>query len=263
MNENKKILIVGVAFVVLIGFILLSQYVATEKGKKIMIAYNSLFTEGETNLIVIGSTGCDYCKAYVPIVETVTEQNDLEYYYVDLAKITSTQEAEVLEKVGLTAETFKGTPYTALVVGGKKVDEITQYVDQTTLENFLIENKVIEGTIINIETDYQTFKDAYNSNDTKVLIRAASWCGNCTNLKSTITSLKKQYDFEVYFLHADLLTAEEQTDYATFGADIEAKGCGYPLTIATKAGKIIDSMCGAVDADTFYEFLQKHNVVKQ
>lgn len=262
MNEKKKLGIVLVFVALVVALIPLTQYLSSEKAKKIMIAYNDLFKEGETNLIVLGREGCTNCTNYIPVLNALREEYKVEYYYVDLAKLNSKQYNEVLEKVELTDETFKGTPHTVVVKDGKKVDELSGYTDQISLYNFLIDAKVIEGEKIEIEVDYKTFKEAYNSPEKKVLVRAASWCHNCATLKSVIASLKKKSEFDIYYMYADLLSSEDNADYATFGSAIESKNCGYPLTIVTQNGQILDSLCGATTEADFKQFLVKNGILE-
>lgn len=261
MNETKKIIVVAVFMLLIFSLIPLSKYSANQKAKKIMIAYNSLFNETETNIVVFGKEGCSYCEQYVPVIDAVTQKYNLEYYYVDISKLSNKQVSEALEKVGLSLDTL-GTPTTVIITKGEKTDEIVGYVDNATLTNKLIDNSIIdEEKQKTLVVDYTTFKEAYNSKERHVLVKAASWCSHCSNLKQTVTSLKEKYDFDMYFLYHDELTTEESADYATFGKNMDALCGGYPLIVVTEKGKIIDSNCGELDSAGLYNFLKENKII--
>lgn len=262
MNESKKIIIVGVFILLTLSLIPLSNLSAKEKAKKIMIAYNSLFNEEETNIVVFGQTGCTACEQYVPVIDAVTEKYKIEYYYLDITKISKSQAEEALEKVGLELDTL-GTPHTVIITKGEKTDEINGVVDRTTLTNKLIDNGIIVAEKKQpLLVDYETFKEAYKAKGKHILVKAASWCPHCINLQSTAETLRDYYDFDMYFLHQDTLTTEEAKDYKKFGKDIEALNCGYPLIMITENGKIIDSNCGGLDSTSLYNYLKEYEIIE-
>lgn len=100
------------------------------------------FNSVENTLIYIGRPTCTFCQKLNVILEKLVDERSLKYYYINSDEISSSQLGAILSKLGVLTSNF-GTPYLAVVAGGKVIDEQPGYVEESYLIEFLTENKII------------------------------------------------------------------------------------------------------------------------
>lgn len=146
MKKNKIITLVVLIIVLMGAFFISENYRKKNKisSEEIIKKYNTLYNGGNKSIVYIGRTGCGYCEMYSPIIEEAAKENNFEYYYIDLSKLTIEDRTALYN----TGDVFKdekfGTP-TTLVVGNGSVNEShIGYMEKEELIKFLKEAKVIK-----------------------------------------------------------------------------------------------------------------------
>ena len=98
----------------------------------------------EVNILVIGKSGCSYCKRYKPLLVDIAENNYIDINYVDVRKLSKNDYVTLLNTFELPAkcspsnETQKlnqgfNTPLTLFIQNNKSVDCISGYVGKDIL----------------------------------------------------------------------------------------------------------------------------------
>lgn len=108
--------------------------------------YIKLINDDSTKVMFIGSATCSYCTMYAPEIESVASKYDnVKIYYIDLSKITTQEEhSNFIATDTYLNENDWGTPLTILYKNKKHVGEISGYVEQSEVENFLKKYEVIK-----------------------------------------------------------------------------------------------------------------------
>lgn len=146
-SKHKNIVILIMAVVIVIGGVFfaseLSERTPSEFKSEAIDKYNELYNGEEPALVYIGKTGCGYCEAYTPIVDEVTKAENIDYYYIDLAKLTN-KEANLLYASSevFSSEEF-GTPTLMIVGGGKTITYQIGYQEKDALIAFLTNAGII------------------------------------------------------------------------------------------------------------------------
>lgn len=118
MNENKKTLVVVIAFaliLVLIGFAATEQEKKLKKDMKIFYDY---LNSSENKLIYFAREGCSYCELLEESKKELLDENKIDYYFVDTNAVSSKILDKMIEVLGINGF---GTPTLSIVSGGKAV----------------------------------------------------------------------------------------------------------------------------------------------
>lgn len=96
----------------------------------------------ETVVAVFAQTTCSWCEQYKPVVQEVIAEQKADIYWFDVDTITQEEYASLGEAYSELKEF--GTPYTLITKSGKKVGEISGYVEKDTLVSKLKEVGVLK-----------------------------------------------------------------------------------------------------------------------
>lgn len=80
---------------------------------------------------VFAQTTCSWCEKFKPVAEEVIKDENVEIYWFDIDNISQEDYAS-LGKAYSDLKEF-GTPYTIITRNGKKIDEISGYVEKKDL----------------------------------------------------------------------------------------------------------------------------------
>lgn len=101
-------------------------------------------TNDDVNILVIGKSGCSYCKRYKPLLIDIAENNYIDINYVDVRKLSRNDYSTLLNTFDLPAkcsssnETQKlnqgfNTPLTLFIKNYESIDCISGYVEKDIL----------------------------------------------------------------------------------------------------------------------------------
>ena len=119
-----------------------NPYVASDDNE-VVKAFIDVLNSSSKRLVYIGRPTCTYCQKLSPILEEVSKEYNIDYYYVNTDEITSEELAAILEKLGKTSSKF-GTPYLAVVQNGEKIGEQPGYIEKEGLIVFFKKNGLVE-----------------------------------------------------------------------------------------------------------------------
>ena len=265
MSKEKKksiILVVVLSFVCLglIAFLLVDTL--KQKGtivdgdtKELMEDFNEYFNSKDRTVIYYASSGCGYCEMQTPILESISEDYDMDYLEIDSSVLGAKQREEILGKLGIK----QATPTTVIVEDGKVIDIAEGYTDGSEYVEFFASNKIIPEDAVYSEEAYLTFinydeyEEIINESDKKIVVVGQTSCSHCIAIKPALNSVAEDYDIEINYLNITDMTEEESNSFTDSLKKIEYNdpdfvedgSFGTPLTLIIEDGKVVDYISGS------------------
>lgn len=264
MSKEKKKTIILTSIIAIVALALLVVFVVMElknSGKigskdsnEIMEKFDEYFNSEDRTIIYYASTSCSYCTLQTPILETIAEDYDLDYYYLDSSKLSSSQRKEVLEKLDIE----HATPTTVVVENGEVIDTKVgytagnQYVEFLKETEILSEDAVYSGEEYITFIDYSEYEDLISNDETHVIVIGQTSCSHCIAIKPALNEVAKEYDLTINYLNLTDMTETESNAFFDSLTTIEYNdedfledgSFGTPLTLIVKNGKVADYISG-------------------
>lgn len=265
MSKEKKKTITVTVILAVIALVLIVCFVFVElrqngiigsvESSEIMKGFNKSYNSKDRKVIYYASSTCGYCELQKPILETVAEDYDIEYYSIDTNELSTSQRKKIIEKLEIEG----ATPAIAIVEDGKVVAQHTGYLDGSKLIKFFKENKVVpEDAIYSKEKNitfinYDEYKSLIRNDKTNIIVIGAASCGNCTAIKPALNSVAEDYNLTINYLDLDALTQEENNNFFESLKKIEYNepdfvndgSFGTPTTLIVVDGKVQRYVVGA------------------
>lgn len=218
-----------------------------KEAEEIMKKFNEYYNKKERTVIYYASTQCGWCSLQTPILEVIAKDYDIDYYYVDTAKISNSQRKEVMEKLKIK----EGTPKTIIIEDKKVIETANGYTDPKEYIEFFKRNEMVpEDAEYSAEKyitfiDYDKYKELISNSDTNVIVIGQTTCSHCISFKPAMNKVAKDYDITMNYLDILKLSNDE---YTKFSASLKDLGytdeLGTPLTLIIRDGKLIKSLSG-------------------
>lgn len=281
-KEKKKTIILTVVLsvicLVLIGFLVVDTLkengtIASEETNEIMKEFNEQFNSKERKVIYYASSSCSYCELQKPILETIADDYDMEYFEIDSATLGTKQRNEILEKL----EIEHATPTTVIVQNGKVVDTAVGYTDGRDYVDFFASNEMIPEDAVYSEEQYLTFID-YNDyeelvseNGIHVVVIGQTTCSHCIAIKPALNKVAGEYDLTINYLNLTKMTEDEYTNFSTSLKEIEYNdpdfvedgSFGTPLTLIIEDGKVKDYISGERTKSQLVREFKKNGLIEE
>ncbi len=106
-----------------------ADWITSTKGSEVMVS-------------VFAQTTCHYCEEFKPVVNEVIGEENIKIYWFEVDKMSQTE----YNSLGETYSELKsfGTPYTIITKDGKKIGEVSGYVEKASLISKLKETGAIK-----------------------------------------------------------------------------------------------------------------------
>lgn len=112
--------------------------------------------------------------------------------------------------------------------------------------------------------DANGFKEAFKSDDMKLVYMGRSTCGYCVQFLPTLQKAQEEYKYETLYL--DVSTVDSTAQEEIIGLDEEFFNENYgatPTVLLVKDNKIVDSHIGYSEYDDYAKFLEKNGYSKK
>ena len=128
-------------------------------------------------------------------------------------------------------------------------------------DNSDVEESDVELSQIGI-TEYTTL---LNGDSASIIYVARPTCSYCQKQEPIVKQLVAEHNIVVHYLNTDELSSADmnvlfKSDTKLFGED--GSEFGTPTTLVVKGGKVVDSLIGLTEKDSFESFLQKNGFIK-
>lgn len=280
-NEKKKTIVLTVILVVLALALIIAFITSNLKGKEnvtsseeveeILNDFDKYFNSAKRTVIYYASHSCSYCSLQTPILETIASDYDMDYYYLDSSKLSVTQRADVLQKLGIE----HATPTTVIVEKGKVIDVAVGYTEGLEYVEFFKKNELLPDDAVYSSEQYITFIDyeKYNelisNNNTHVIVIGQTTCSHCIAFKPAINAVAKDNNIIINYLNITKLSQDEYNDFLESLKKIEYNDedfvnngeFGTPLTLVVKDGKVTGYISGERTISQLVRELKKLDII--
>lgn len=262
-KEKKKTIILTVVLSViclaLIGFLVVDVLkdkgiITSEETNEVMKEFNKQFNSKERKVIFFASSSCGFCELQKPVLETIAEDYEMEYFEIDAATLGLKQREEIIEKLEIEGK----TPTTVIVQNGKVIDVAEGYTEGRHYVEFFASNELVpEDAVYSKENnltfiDYDEYEELLDEEDTQVVVIGQTTCSHCIAIKPALNKVAGEYDLTINYLNLTEMEPEEHTDFEESLKEIEyndpdfvEKGqYGTPLTLIIENGKVKDYISG-------------------
>ena len=283
MNENKRLLVVGAAFLIVIGVILLVAFWPepdptfacsvraegdyTKIGKVNYKQYDCLTEEDGKIALAVAD---NMTKKKKDTLEKVAKSSGNAIYYLDVENISGKDLKKIKKELKYGDNSFKKD--VILVIDGGEVDTYKEDVlnKEDELKSFLKEAKLAKFACgINPSEEYEnlgaaTYKDyncLYESGEPFAIILSQTTCGYCQKYKPFINEYIGKTDIPLYVIEVNTLGDEERSALlSSLSYFDDNESWGTPLTLGIKDKKVVAEISGFTDdeseVDEFFKKLE-------
>ena len=281
-NEKKKTIILTAVLVficlVLIGFLIVNELkengtIVGNKTNELMKEFDKKFNSKDRTVIYYASSGCGYCELQTPILETIAEDYDMEYFEIDASTLGTKQRNEILEKLGIE----HATPTTIIVQKGKVIDKAVGYTDGQDYVEFFSSNEMIpEDAVYSQEAnltfiDYEDYEEIVDNTGTQIVVVGQTTCSHCIAIKPALNKVAGEYDLTINYLN---LTEMSEDEYNSFSESlkeieyndpdfVESGSFGTPLTLIIENGKVKDYISGERTKSQLVREFKKNGLISE
>lgn len=277
MSSQKKKSIIIVAFLTILLIALIAILVISKlpsKEAKITVEnFDKYYNSKELKVIYYASSECGYCSLETPILESIAEDYDIDYLYVDSAKLSSEQKKLVISKLDIEG----ATPTTVVVKNGRIIDTQVGYLDGTNYVEFFKNAGVVsEDAVYKDEQylsfiDYSEYKELIDKGDIFVVVIGQTGCSHCIATKPVLNKIAGKYNIEINYIDITTLTEEDSSSLISGLKDLdysdseylESGSIGTPLTLVIKNGKVVDYINGETTNSKFVKMFKSSGVIKE
>lgn len=283
MTKEKKKTIVLTVILSLIAAVLIfvlvkdklreNGTISSSEEKEIVETFNKNFNSSEKNVIYYASTECSWCKLQTPILETISADYDMDYYYVNTAKLSKKTKEEIADKLGIEP----ATPTTVIVEDGEVVDVASGYQDPKDYIAFFANNGLIpedaeyskEKNITFI--DYEGFEKLISDSGEHVIVVGQTTCSHCIAIKPALNSVAGDYNLTINYININLVTQDEYNKFVESLKNIEyndpsfvSEGSfGTPLILIVKKGKVSTYISGERSKSQLVKEFKKAGLISE
>lgn len=283
MSKEKKKTIIITAIVALIAIILIVLFVydnlkssgniESKESKEIMEKFNEYYNSKERTVIYYASSNCSYCTLQTPILETIAEDYDMDYYYLDSSKLAKKQREEVLKKLGIE----HATPTTVIVEKGKVIDTAIGYTQGKDYVEFFKNSEMIpDDAVYSAEKnitfiDYSEYEKLISNNKTNIIVVGQTGCSHCIAIKPALNTVAGDYNITINYLNLTDLTEEESNNFSESLKTIEYNdedflqdgSFGTPLTLIVENGKVKSYLSGERTISQLVKEFKKQGIISE
>lgn len=264
MNENKKMLIMGIVVIAIIALIPLTALITNIQSKNLLEKASEYVKDDGYKVLYIGRDNCSYCVLFEPEIELVSEEADIEYLYVNTNKLKSVHLSQLLKNLEIDEDDF-GTPYLVISKDGEIVNQRAGYMSEDQLFEYLKENGVIEEEkklSLNY-IDYQEYSSLITSNEKQLIVIAQSGCDGCLKARPILYEIADEYGVKINYLNASMIDKTNAESFQISLSYFEENGISTPTMLVVQNGQVIDSLIGSVELDKYVEFLEENGYIEK
>lgn len=263
MNENKKILVLLSAIVLIVVLIIAGSFYESEKSKKYLNEFYSAFNGESKSLVMIGRDDCGYCQLFHPSLDFMHEQYGFDYIYINTNNLTSSVLSKLLSDIGVSESEF-GTPMTLVVKKGKVVDSLNGFSDEDELLNFLKKNSFVkeDAKLVLNYIDYSGYEKILKSKDTNIVVVGQTTCSYCMKAKPILDKVAVDKKLKINYINVNVLEGDDRTNFNQSLDYLKNNEWGTPLTLIIKNGEVVDAANGLLDYDGYVKLFEDNGLIK-
>lgn len=272
MKDRKTLIITILSGIAAVLLIVLFIFTVMKQGQntKIMAEFEKTFNSKERTVIYYASSQCGYCELETPILETIADDYDMKYLYIDSIKLNKGQREKILDKL----EIEQSTPTTVVVEKGKVIDTQVGYVAGKEYVEFFVKAGVLPKDAVYSKEQYITFidYDEYSkliTDGLHVIVIGQTGCSHCTAIKPALNSVAKEHKVTINYLNLTDMDEDTQSEFFDSLRDIEYNdpdfledgSFGTPLTLIVEDGKVKSYLSGEKTTSQLVREFKKQGLI--
>ena len=260
-NKQKMITIILAVLAIILVLILLfiklrdKGVIGSLDSNKMIKEFNEIYESEDRSVIYYASPTCGYCSLLSPILDTISNDYEMDYFYLDSTKLSNNERKQILKKLDIERH---ATPITVIVEDGEVIDKVEGYVQASEYLEFFKKNEMVpEDAVYSAEANINYIEiDEYlkliEEKGTNVIVAGQTTCSHCIAIKPALNSVAKDYDLTINYINVDVLSEEESNKFFESlkkleydDPDFVEKGSfGTPLILIVENGKIKNYISG-------------------
>ena len=136
MDEKKKMIVLFSIVAAVILLIVGGSIYENKKSEKALKDFYNIFESTENKLIMVGSSSYTYNDSDKVILDQLSEEYGLDYFYIDVDKLTQACVKKVYSDMGIDKDNFSGI-FIAVVKDNQVIDYLNGYTNDTELLDFV------------------------------------------------------------------------------------------------------------------------------
>lgn len=121
----------------------------------------------------------------------------------------------------------------------------------------------LEGTTGFNEISYSEYEEKISSKEPFLVIIVKDGCGYCEMYEPIVEEVAGEYNLPINYINLTNLTEEEYNELSSSNSYLKRNQWGTPTTLFMIGDKVVDSIGGYVEKDTFVEFISKNFKVEK
>ena len=280
MKDKSKIITISLIAVAIILLGMLAFMKLREEGiigsldsNKVVKEFNKIYNSKDRSVIYYASPTCGYCALLSPILDTISEDYEMDYYYLDSTKLSNSERKDVLDKLEIEKH---ATPITVIIEDGEVVDKVEGYVPADEYLEFFKENEMVpEDAVYSAEANItfvniDEYSEIIKESGTNIVVVGQTTCSHCIAIKPALNTVAKKYDLTIYYINVDVLSETESNTFYQSLTDLEyndpaflEKGSfGTPLILIITDGKIENYISGERTTSQLVREFTKYGLIK-
>ncbi len=282
MNENKRLIMVGIVIVAVVVIILLiSFWPKADKsfacgvkadgeyeklGKVNYKQYQCLVKEDSKNAVVVSDDMTDKKKE---ALNSTAKKIGHAIYYLDNEKINSDDMKSIKKDLKYQDSSFKKDVIVVIEKGKvatykedilDNADELKTFLSDAKLAKFAC-NAAPDKEYENLgELDYDGYNCLYESGEPFAVILAQTTCSYCVSYKPIIDEYVAKNNLPIYIIEIDQLSDDERNALlSSLSYFKDNESWGTPLTLGIKNKEVVSEISGYTDdegnLDNFFKGL--------
>lgn len=240
--------------------------------QKLIKEFNKYYESEDMEIIFYNHTGCEFCELQLPILEQIAKDYDLDYLNLNSAKLSESQNEDIIKKLGIKG----ATPTTLVVKDGKVLATQVGYVQGNKYVDFFVDAGVLEeGSKYLPEKnltfiDYEQFAELQSSEEPVIIAIGGATCEYCASAKPILSNLSAAYNVPIYYITLDYISTEDRLslvedlesmeyDDETF---VSTGKLSTPIVLIVKEEKISAQQTGLGNVTTYTKMFKDAEVVE-
>ena len=272
--KDPKTIILGTVSIIALAFLVVLGIIENNpKTSKIMKEFNKYYNSKNRVVIYYAKPTCSYCSLQTPILETIAKDYDIDYYYLDVSKLTSSENKIVMEKLEIEESV---TPITTIVEKGKVIDSQVGYAEAESYLEFFKRNEMVDSDEVYSEEkyitkiNYEQYEAMFSDGEEHVIVIGRTGCSHFTEFKPAINYVAEKYNITINYIDISTITEDESTNLinnlGSRGYDEESYASdgsfGTPTTLIVKNNYISGYFVGSKTISGLTKELEKAGIIK-
>ena len=263
MDEKKKMIVLVSIIAAVILLIVGGSIYENKKSEKLLSDFYNAFKSTDNKLIMVGSSSYTYNDSDKVILDQLSEEYGLDYFYIDVDELTQTCVNKVYSKVGVDKESFSGI-FIVVAKDDQIVDSLTGYTNDVELLEFVKGYNLVsnDAKLVLNHVDYNGYKKVVKSDEVNILVLGQTTCGHCARVKPILSKISKDKNITINYLDLTKLSQEEHQKLSKYLPFLDELDWGTPLTVIVKNGEVLDYVNGALDYAGYVKLFKKNDLIK-